>query len=423
LQRVCGVVWLCMAVAGMLPLPLVAEPASRPAPSSVPASAPAPLLSEPSVEKIELPIAGKDGPAFYWLRRPAGCGAGQMPPLVIVLHGTDDTAKQMVDFWAGRVMRIQPLIAAPQGVGPGWRDSDTAIVRAMLEHLRASVTYDPQRVLLAGFSAGGAMVFQLLYVEQVPVTAAAALASYVPSWVTGEQVNSRREVPVFYAVGMADVNHERMREGLQRLRSAGGRVDLYRPSLGHVLDVEVAQAALDWFFERCGESVTAALDRVTAGKTVADLPIVEWICDQRRWYEESHVQRAARLMEEIESSGREDLRRARGFVAESRPADAVEVLQRIEGTYVAGRLVREAQSLRAQLEMDPKVRQEVADRQVRWRAAQALEMYTAAQKLVAQHKFDEAAEQCRRVLDLYGETASAERARTLLRILEKRKTQ
>jgi poly(3-hydroxybutyrate) depolymerase len=421
LQRVCWAVWLCTAVAGTLPSPLVAELASRPA--SAPVSVLTPLLSETTVEKIELPAPGKDGPAFYWLRKPAGYGAGQMPPLVIVLHGTDDTARQMVDFWSARSTRVSSLIAAPQGVGPGWRDSDTTIVRAMLKHLQGNLTYDPDRVLLAGFSAGGAMVCQLLYVEQAPVTAAAALANYVPPWLTDEQVKARRQVPVFYAVGMADVNHERMREGLQRLRSAGGRVDLYRPSVGHVLDEAVAQAALDWFFERCGESITAVLDRATASRTVADLPALERICDQRRWHEESHARRAARLMEEIESPGRDELRKARGLAAESRPADAVEVLDRIEGTFVAGRLVREAQTLRTRLEADPKVRQELAGRQARWRAAQALSMYTAAQKLVAQHKFDEAAEQCRRVADLYGETPSADRARSLLIILEKRKTQ
>ena len=80
-----------------------------------------------------------------------------------------------------------------------------------------------------------------------PVTAVAALANYGPPWITDEQVRARRHVPVFYAVGMADVNHERMREGIGRVRSAGGRVDLYRPTLGHVLDPTVAQAAVDWW--------------------------------------------------------------------------------------------------------------------------------------------------------------------------------
>jgi len=370
-----------------------------------------------------LPVPGRDGPAFYVLRKPAGYGPGQMPPLIIALHGTDDTAEQMVDFWAARSMRIPALIAAPQGVGPGWRDSDTVIIRAMFTHLQANVAYDSQRVLLAGFSAGGAMSLQLLYVEQAPVTAVAALANYVPPWITDQQVKARAHVPVFYAVGMEDINHERMREGLQRLRAAGARIDLDRPRIGHVLDSDVAQEAMDWFFDRCADCLGAALDRMASGKLVADLPALDQICRQRAWHEASHVRRAERLIEEIEAPGRLELVKVRAFVAESRPADAVEVLQQVEGTFVAGPLVREAQNLRLRLEADPAVRREIADRLASRRAEQALSLYASAQRLVVQRQFDEAAEQCRRVIDLYAETPGAERARTLLQLLENRKKQ
>jgi len=69
------------------------------------------------------------------------------------------------------------------------------------------------------------------------------------------------------------------------------------------------------------------------------------------------------------------------------------------------------------------VRRETAERQTRRRAEQASSMYTTAQHLVVQRRFDEAAEQCRRVLDLYADTPSAERARALLTLLEKRNKQ
>ncbi len=391
--------------------------------TSAPATAPAPLLSSPTIERVALAVPGRVGPAFYVLRKPAGYGPGQMPPLIIALHGTDDTAEQMVDFWAARSMRIRALIAAPQGVGPGWRDSDTVIIRAMLAHLQANVAYDAQRVLLACFSAGGAMSLQLLYVEQAPVTAVAALANYVPPWITDQQVKARLQVPVFYAVGMADINHEPMREGLQRLRAAGARIDLDRPRIGHVLDSDVAQEAMDWFFDRCADRVSAALDRMAAARITADLPSLDQVCRQRAWHEASHVRRAERLIEEIEAPGRLELVKARAFVAESRPADAVEVLQQVEGTFVAGPLSREAQDLRLRLEADPAVRREIADRLASRRAEQALSLYASAQRLVVQRQFDEAAEQCRRVIDLYAETPGAERARTLLQLLENRKKQ
>lgn len=391
--------------------------------ASAPVIAPVAILSSPAIERIQLPVPDRDGATFYMLRKPAGYGPGQMPPLIIALHGTDDTAEQMIEFWAARNMRIPPLIAAPQGVGPGWRDSDTACIRAMFEHLEANVSYDAQRVLLTGFSAGGAMSFQLLYVERVPVTAVAALANYVPPWITGEQVKAKAHVPVFYAVGMADINHERMREGLQRFRAAGARIDLDRPRIGHVLDSDVAQEAVDWFFDRCADQVGAALDRMAVAGLVGDLPTLDRLCEQRHWHEPSHVRRAEQLIGEIEAPGRLELARARTFVAESRPADAVELLQEVEGRFVAGPLAREAKALRLHLESDPAVRRELADRLARRRAEQALSMYASAQRLVVQRQFDEAAEQCRRIVNLYSETPGAERARTLLQLLENRKKQ
>ena len=63
---------------------------------------------------------------------------------------------------------------------------NVATIRAMLTHLESHVSFDPQRVLLAGFSAGGAMSFYLLYVERFPTTAVVASAgrsSRGPDWI------------------------------------------------------------------------------------------------------------------------------------------------------------------------------------------------------------------------------------------------
>src|SRR5690554_2488013 len=72
-------------------------------------------------EKRTLNIPGRDAPAWYLLRHPANHGPTDRPALLIVLHGTDDTAQDMVDFWSRRLTPIPLLIAAPQGVGKGWR--------------------------------------------------------------------------------------------------------------------------------------------------------------------------------------------------------------------------------------------------------------------------------------------------------------
>jgi len=313
------------------------------------------------------------------------------------------------------------LIAAPQARGPGWRDEDIPAIRAMLSHLSAHVSYDEDRVLLAGFSAGGAMSLHLLYKESIPVTAVVALANYVPPRITRDEVHGHRRVPVFYAVGMTDVNHERMRVGIQHLRSAGGNVTLYRPQIGHQLDPQVGQAALDWFFNQCARRLVAAIEQAPADPCVARAAAnLERIITRARWHEPAHVERASQMLEQIEAAGRADLADAHTLIARARLADAVEALREIESVYGSSRLGREARSVRETIEIDPAVRKQLADRADRRRAHHALDMYAHAQRLVARGKFAEAADHCRRVIQLYGDTPAAGRARFLLNLIEKR---
>ncbi|GMV96005.1 MAG: hypothetical protein AMXMBFR83_03740 [Phycisphaerae bacterium] len=387
-------------------------------PASAPSSAPASPLERPVRLSIDVALPDEARPGRYELRLPAGYGAGQRPALVICLHGTDDDAGQAIAFWSARRSPLPLIFAAPQGRGRGWSEADLVLVRAMLADLNGRFGYDPQRVLLIGFSAGGAMTFELLYEEGLPVTAAAALASYVPPRLTREGVAARRNVPVFYAVGMDDVNHERMRVGLDFLRSAGANVEVYRPRIGHTLDAGVAQAALDWFFVRGRRALETALENAErSSDPAAAVAVLESIVDQSRWHEPDQVERARRALERIEQPGRAELLTATNLQAAGRPADAAERLAGVEATFGPGRLGREARRLRLSLEADPAVRDELARRRTRARAEQAQALFAAAQRSVAQGRLADAADRCRRILFEYADTPAADRARNLLNTL------
>ena len=373
------------------------------------------------IAKVPLAINGRDTSAAYWLQLPPGYHAGQKPALLIALHGTDDTARDMIAFWGQLRTPYPVMIAAPQGVAPGWRSDDLPTIQAMLAHLREQMSYDANRVLLAGFSAGGAMTFRLLYKEAFPVTAAAALANYVPVSITSEEVKQRRHVPVFYAVGMTDVNHERMRFGIRRLRDAGGDVTLYRPDIGHVLDPVVGQAALDWFFEKTRHALNRRIAAAAEDKNVGrGVLMLERIIAQARWHETTHVESARQVLEQLETPGRKQLDHCRKLIATGRQADAAEALLKIELQYGVGRLGGEARHLRLKLEAEPEVRQVLAERTAKRRAAEALELYRSAQQLAGRSQFREAAERCRQIVTMYNDTPSAERAQFLLNTLEKR---
>jgi len=400
----------------------VAQPAGT-QPAHAPATTPAVTTDRPIIARIALRIPDRAERAEYWVRTPPDYTVDGSPALLIALHGTDDTARQMIDFWSGLRTPVPVLLIAPQGVGKGWSEADLPTIRAMWADLQKRFGFDEQRVLLAGFSAGGAMVFELLYKERLPVTAAAALANYVPPRVTAEEVAARRQVPVFYAVGMADLNHERMRAGLEFLRSAGANVKIHRPRIGHTLDATVAQEALDYCFEQFRKRLDTAIDQAAKD---TDLPAaiarLEAITTQARWHEPAAVERAAQVLERRERPGRDDLKAAEDLVWAGRKAEAAELFKRIELAYGQGRLSRQARLQREQLESEPAVRDELARREARRRADEAQALYAAAQRLVIQNRRQEAAAKCQDIISRYSETPAATRAQRLLKMLEARRT-
>ena len=379
-------------------------------------------LTTPGTDRVEIPVEGRARPVVCWIYRPEGYAPGQKPPLMVCLHGTDDTAEEMVSFWRARRTRIPTIIASPQGVGKGWCSEDEAAIRATFDWLAREVWYDDHRVLLAGWSAGGAMTFQMVYKERVAVTAAVALANYVPPRLTVEDIRPRRDLPIFYAVGMADVNHELMRAGLDYMRSAGANVELYHPTIGHVLSPEVAQAALNWFDDLCSRQTGEAIE--TAAKSSPEVgpsaQRMEDIANQSRWNDPGQVTLAAQVLAELNKPGRAALQEVEVHLASSRPAEAVELLRGIERMYGSSSIGVLARVQRERLEADPQIRAEVEALQSRKRAEEAMQEYARAQKFIAENRLPDAAQTCRKIIDVYGGTPAADRAGRLLRMLEGR---
>jgi hypothetical protein len=219
---------------------------------------------------------------------------------------------------------------------------------------------------------------------------------------------------------MSDINHEQMRVGLDLLRSCGANIDLYRPQIGHILDPQVGQAALDWLLLRARRAVTARIDAVRSTSTPESAVVLEEILEQDRWHDRANVDSATRALDRMELAGRERLLRARAAAADGRALGALDVLEGAEADCLSRRMRQEVAQLRDQLLSEPKVRLTWESSRKADRAERALRLYAGAQRLVAAQKYRDALSRCQEVMQDYADTPAAERAKFLADLLQSR---
>ena len=366
------------------------------------------------VQRVEL------ARGHYLLARPGDPPADTPLPLIVCLHGTETSAQDVLHLWRSLSANLPFVYVAPQGSRAGWRASDLPLLREMLDHVRQNVAFDLHRVLLTGHSAGGAMAFRLLYVEDFPATAVAVTANYVPPNIAADQVRQRAEVPVFYAVGTRDLNQARMRKGVGMLRDAGVRITMRRPRIGHVLDHGVAQEALQWFEQVCRDRVQVRIDQAgnhteSPGPLAADLEAVLRYPEAHFRDQLSHVRDA---LARLEAPARQTLARARNLAAEHKYAEAHGLYVRVERDFRPASLAAVARAGRLRLERDPRAAADIAVPPAE-REAQAMLLWTSVEQALARSDHHAAARGCRELLADYPHSIKADDARAVLQRLQK----
>jgi hypothetical protein len=296
----------------------------------------------------------------YYLAQSEPAPTGSPLPLVMMLHGTDTRASEMLAFWRAMPFKLPCILVAPQSSAAGWNDTDVVFLRDVIADVRADVPHDPSRVLLTGHSAGGAMAFHLLFVEDFPATALAVTACYLPPTIAAAHIKSRRNVPVYYAAGMRDLNRNRLLAGLTRLRDAGVRVTVGTNQARHVLDRTLTSGALAWF-ENLGRVVvesrlrTAARVYDTGARPGDAMAMLEEMVEHRVVYFPDQVERAEAILATLLAKGHAALGRASESERRHLYLVAHRELLGIEQRYTPGSIAVEARSRRQSLERKPEV--------------------------------------------------------------------
>lgn len=163
-------------------------------------------------------------------------------PLMVALHGNNDTAAGTVPFW--RPATAQGFVLAVPGsaeisLSPGlfvWNDADRAHADVLghVERIAREQRIDPSRIVLGGFSAGAWRALQLAYSPAMRARAAIAVGPWIPLKEV-DPLASACPVRTFIAVGDHDKSgYEGSLALAERLRAQGVAVEAeVIPGYGH----------------------------------------------------------------------------------------------------------------------------------------------------------------------------------------------
>jgi acetyl esterase/lipase len=354
--------------------------------------------------------------------RPAGLSPDAPAPLVFCLHGTSARADEIAAFWRSIGGALPFVIVAPQAGAAGWSDADLPLLRDTLRYMQHTLHYDPQRVLLSGHSAGGALALHLLYAEDFPASAVAVAGAYLPPTVTAKAVEARRRVPVLCTLGETDPNRTAMLRGVNTLRQAGVDVKTIEFPAGHELTPAIGKAIMSWFDDICGQTIERRLRSARAsfawqpghGERLAD---VEDVLRHADVYRPDEVREAREALVRLERPAREAFLEADRMVAEKRPFDARRSLLELEEQYQPASIVDEIHDKRLQIESDPRVARLLRlepKPPAEWTASHLLHR---AQWAVDRNRLADAIDICRKIGADYADTKAATAAKELLNSL------
>ena len=203
--------------------------------------------------------------------------AGEGPfPTVLALHGWGASAHDLIGL-APILNRGEALVLSPQGpvgiripngpVGYGWyplgegAQGDPAevtraseLVLAFLDAAQERYPIDPRKIVLLGFSQGGALAFDLALRDSSRFAGMAGLSCWLSSQLA-EQIqpeSAHQSLPVLLVHGTEDpmVPVERAREARQRLTALGVALTYREYEMGHEISVEALRDIVTWLDEK-----------------------------------------------------------------------------------------------------------------------------------------------------------------------------
>ena len=165
--------------------------------------------------------------------------------------------------WTVGKERSRPIVAAtsaPKPLVTGASCSTSARPVRLTDSITRVTSHgiDPQRILLAGFSQGGAIALTAGLRRKTPLGGLIALSTYLPgAEAAGESLGEGATTqPIFMAHGAADpvIPLMHAERSAQLLQSFGFVVEWHRYPMAHQVCAEEISALADWMAQRFAHS-------------------------------------------------------------------------------------------------------------------------------------------------------------------------
>ena len=225
-------------------------------------------MNKPILDAVEINPPGSPRGCIIWLHG-LGADGHDFEPLIPQLGLVDDLGVRVVLPHAPH----RPVTINSGMVMPAWYDiratdfsrgEDSEGIRESEQQLQALIRREvdngipPERIVLAGFSQGGAIVLHTGLRYPQPLAGILALSSYLPlaGTLAAEAAAANSKVPIMMAHGTQDpvVPVILALQSRDRLEQLGYRVNWHGYPMQHALCPEEIGELRDWLQRRLGQS-------------------------------------------------------------------------------------------------------------------------------------------------------------------------
>lgn len=178
---------------------------------------------------------------------------GTKLPLLLLLHGSNRTGASLIDKWLYLAVKENIVLVAPNGLGKVWisTESETNILRNLVDQIQSEYDTDPQRTYIFGHSRGAEMTIATAARHSDRFAAASLHAgSYPTNWLKDIAKDLRKDFPVTFITGTDDsiFSLDAVRATARTFSNSGALVKQYEIS-GHnhwYYDVALSINKLAW---------------------------------------------------------------------------------------------------------------------------------------------------------------------------------